>query len=77
MSFKKNKYKLIRQAVSKELADFIFHYFKNKRKVARLLFDSKYISPFTTYWGVWTDQQIPNTYSNYADLVFETMLVFV
>jgi len=74
MSFKKNKYKLIKQAVSKELTDFIFHYFKNKRKVARLFFDSKYISPFTTYWGVWTDSQVPNTYSHYADVVFETML---
>ncbi len=27
--------------------------------------------------GTWTDQQIPNTYSHYADNVMETLLVKV
>ena len=26
-------------------------------------------------FGTWTDQQIPNTYSHYADHVMETLLV--
>ena len=74
MSFKKNKYQVIKNAISKELADFCYQYFLNKRKVARYLFDEKYISGFTEYFGVWNDQQIPETYSHYGDIVMETLL---
>ena len=74
MSFKKNKYQVIKNAISTELADFCYQYFLNKRAVARHLFDEKYISQFTEYFGVWNDQQIPETYSHYADIVMETLL---
>jgi hypothetical protein len=74
MSFKKNKYQVIKNAISKELADFCYQYFCNKRAVARHLFDEKYISQFTEYFGVWNDQQIPETYSHYSDIVMETLL---
>ena len=74
MSFKKDKYQVIKGAVSKELADFCYQYFLNKREVARYLFDEKYISQFTEYFGVWNDQQIPETYSHYGDIVMETLL---
>jgi hypothetical protein len=74
MSFKKNKYSVLKNAISKELADFVYSYFKNKRNVAKILFDTKYMSPFTEYWGIWNDQQVPNTYSHYADLAMETLL---
>jgi hypothetical protein len=52
MSFKKNKYTVLKKAISPELAEFVYKYFLNKRNVARFLFDSKYISPFTEYFGV-------------------------
>jgi hypothetical protein len=74
MSFQKTKYKVLRGAISKELASFVYAYFLKKRQVARFLFDQKYISPFTDYWGVWTDQQAPNTYSHYGDTAMETLL---
>ena len=74
MSFQKNKYKVLRGAISKELASFVYSYFLKKRQVARFLFDQRYISPFTDYWGVWTDPQIPNTYSHYGDVAMETLL---
>ena len=74
MSFKENKYSVIKNAISKELADFCYQYFLNKRKVARYLFDEKYISGFTEYFGVWNDQQIPETYSHYGDIVMDTLL---
>ena len=74
MSFKKNKYKVVKQIIPKQMTEFIFHYFQNKRRVARILFDARYISPFTNYWGIWEDEQIPKTYSHYADGVFETLL---
>ena len=74
MSFKKDKYQVIKSAISTELADFCYQYLLNKRAVARHLFDEKYISPFTEYFGVWNDQQIPETYSHYSDIVMETLL---
>ena len=72
--FKKDKYKVLRGAISKELASFVYSYFLKKRQVAQFLFDQKYISPFTEYWGIWNDQQIPNTYSHYGDTAMETLL---
>jgi len=74
MSFQKNKYKILKGAISKELASFVYSYFLKKRQVARFLFDQKYISPFTDYWGVWNDEQVPNTYSHYGDVAMETLL---
>jgi len=74
MTFKKNKYKIVKQIISKQLSSFISHYFLKKMRVAQYLFDHRYISPFTTYWGVWNDTQAPNTYSHYADVVFENLL---
>jgi len=72
--FKEDKYEVIKEAISKEMAEFIYQYFCNKRKVTRLFFDAKYISQFNDDWGVWNDQQIPETYSHYGDLVMETLL---
>ena len=75
MSFKKKKYIVIKRAISKDLALFVYNYFLIKRQVARTLFDSKYISPFEKMFGVWTDKQVPNTYSSYGDIVAETLLL--
>ena len=74
MSFQKNKYTVIKKAISKELADFVYKYFCNKRNVARFLFDQRYISPYTEYFGIWNDEQVPNTYSHYSDIAMETLL---
>jgi len=72
--FKKNNYVVIKEAISKELALFVYLYFLNKRRVARRMFDDRYISPFATEFGVWNDKQIPNTYSHYSDIAMETLL---
>ena len=74
MSFKKNKYTVLKNVISKDVADMAYSYFLNKRKVARVLFDERYISPFTDYYGVWNDEQVPNTYSHYGDILMETLL---
>ena len=75
MSFKKNKYIVIKEAVPKQIAEFVYNYFILKRQVARTLFDRRYISDFTNEWGVWNDEQVPNTYSHYADIAMETLLL--
>ena len=67
-------YKIIKQAISQELAEFVYAYFLNKRAVAKHLFETRYISQFTEYWGIWNDEQIPDTYSHYADIAMETLL---
>ena len=75
MSFQKNKYCVIKEAVPKQIAEFVYNYFLMKRQVARTLFDERYISQFTTEFGVWNDEQVPNTYSHYADIAMETLLL--
>jgi len=75
MSFKKNKYIIIKEAVSKDLVKFCYDYFMMKRQVAKTMLDTRYISQFTEYFGVWNDQQVPETYSHYSDIVMETLLV--
>ena len=74
MTFELNHYQVLKKVISKEMSDFICEYFLLKRKVAKKLFDDRWISPFSEEWGVWTDTQIPNTYSHYADIVIETLL---
>lgn len=77
MNFKNKKYTIIKNVISKELADFIYQYILLKRKVARTMFDNNYISQFTEYFGVWNDKQVPETYSHYSDIVMETLLIKV
>ena len=77
MSFQKNKYTVLKKAISPQLAKFVTQYFLLKRKVARTLFDERYISQYTNEWGVWNDQQVPNTYSHYGDIAMETLLTWV
>jgi len=74
MSFKKNKYVILRNAISKELADFCYKYFLLKKNVAKILFESKYIPPFCEEWGHWHDSLVPDTYSHYGDIVMENLL---
>jgi hypothetical protein len=76
-NFKKNKFTIIRKAINKELAIFVYNYFSIKKQVSRTMFDARYISPFTTEFGIWDDPQAPGTYSHYADIAMETLLLLV
>ena len=75
MSFKKNKYAVIRQAISKDLAAFIANYFYMQRQVYNTCKEAKYISPFEIMLGDYNDVQIPNTYSQYANVAMETLML--
>lgn len=76
-NFKKDKFTIIKEAITEETAYFINHYFMLKRNVARTLFKEKYIAPFEDMFGVWTDAQVPDTYSHYADIAMETLLALI
>ena len=75
--FKDNNYAVIQEAISSEVASFVYAYFQNKRAVAQHLQENKFLTPFDETWGTWNDAQIPNTYSHYADLAMETLMVRV
>ena len=70
------KYQVIKNAVSFELANFIFNYFLLKRDAVEFMYKHNIIYD-NSMFGTWTDQQVPNTYSHYADMVMETLLMKV
>ena len=74
MSFEEKKYTVLKNVISKDVADMAYSYLLNKRKVAKVLFDEKFISPFTDYFGVFGDSQVSNTYAHYSDILMETLL---
>ena len=77
MSFKKNKYTVIRQAISKDLATFLYNYFLMKKQVYDTSLKERYISPYETLLGYYedTNEQIPNTYCSYSDIAMETLML--
>ena len=75
--FKKNHFLVIKEAIDPKIANFVYNYFMMKRQVTKTFFDFKYISPYAEEWGTWNDKQVPNTYSNYADIAMETLLLAV
>ena len=76
MIFKTQKYQVIKKAISKELANFIFNYFLLKRDAVAWMYQNN-ITYDTGLLGTWSDDQVPNTYSHYADPVMETLLMKV
>ena len=59
MSFKKNKYQILKGVISKEIADFAFAYFLNKRKVARFLFCLFFKQKKSGQIFIWSKVHIP------------------
>ena len=77
MSFKTKKYQVIRGALSKELANFIFNYMMLQRDAVDFMLKNNKINTANPFIGTRGDQQIPGTYSKYADWVMETLLMFM
>jgi len=77
MSFKKNKYTVIRQAISRDLALFIANYFRMQKQVYDTCRQARYFSPFEQVLGYYEGQneQIPNTYSSYGNIAMETLML--
>jgi len=71
-----NKYTVIRNAVSYDLANFCYNYFLLKRDAIRFMYDNNLIAENGLH-GTWKDQQVPGSYSIYADHVMETLLMKV
>ena len=75
--FKKKKYTVIRQAISKDLASFVANYFMMQKQVYDTCRNARYISPFENILGYYEgkDDQIPNTYCAYSDIAMETLML--
>jgi len=71
-----NKYTVIRNAVSYDLANFCYNYFLLKRDAIRFMYDNNLIAEHGLH-GTWEDRQVPGSYSIYADHVMETLLMKV
>ena len=75
--FKKKKYTVIRKAISKDLAVFIANYFRMQKQVYDTCRQARYFSPFENIIGHYEseNEQIPNTYSQYANIAMETLML--
>ena len=75
--FKKDKYVVIKQAISKDLAAFVANYFLMKKQVMDTCRQARYISPYETLLGEYegAEGQIPHTYSNYSDIAMEPLML--
>ena len=72
--FRDYKYQVIKKALSYDIANFILNYFLLKRDATRFMYENN-IHSQSPILGTWTDPQVPNTYSCYADFVMETLLM--
>jgi len=75
MSFKKNKYQVIRGAISKELADIGYTYLQISAEADHWMLEN-----YVTHSGNWLvgnfhDKQVPGSYAKYADRLMETLLI--
>ena len=77
MSFKTKKYQVIRQALPKELANFIFNYMMLQRDAVDFMVKNNKLNPYNPFIGTREDKQVPGAYSKYADWVMETLLMYM
>ena len=77
MSFKTKKYQVIRGALPKGMANFIFNYMMLQRDAVDFMVKNNKVNLANPFIGTRTDQQVPGAYSKYADWVMETLLMYM
>ena len=77
MSFKKNRYCIIRNVIPPILGEFCARYLEMKKYNHNILKAERYITEFNTDHGYFIDPQAPNTFSIYGDQAMETLFHFV
>ena len=75
MSFKKNKYQVLRNAISKDLAAFCYKYLQISAEADHWMLNNGVTHSSNKLVGNFNDAQVPNSYAKYADRVMETLLV--
>ena len=75
MSFKKNKYQVIRNAVSKDICDIAYRYLQISAEADYWLLKNNITHEANIFIGDFKDRQVPNSYAKYADRFMETLLI--
>jgi hypothetical protein len=75
MSFKKDRYVVIRGAVSKEVCDMAYTYLNISAEADYWLLNNNITYEGNLFIGNFKDRQVPNSYAKYADRLMETLLV--
>ena len=74
MSYTKNGYQVIKNAIPIDVANFVFDYFMLKSQVEKTMREMTYISKFDETFGGYGDKQCPTAYCHYSDIAMETIL---
>ena len=75
--FKKKKYQVIRGALPKGLANFIFNYMMLQRDAVDWMLKNNKVNPYNPFIGARTEKQVPGCYTKYSDWVMETLLQYM
>ena len=75
--FKKKKYQVIKGALSKELANFIFTYMMLQRDAVDYMLKHNKVNPHNPLIGNREDIQVLGSYSKHGDWVMETLLMYM
>jgi len=75
MSFKKNKYQVIRGAISKEVADIAYRYLQISAEADHWMLQNGSTHEQNPLVGNFKDPQVPNSYAKYSDRLMETLLI--
>ena len=75
MSFKKNKYQIIRKAISKEIADIGYNYLQISAEADHWMLQNGATHEKNPLIGNFKDPQVPGSYAKYADRLMETLLI--
>ena len=74
-TFKKNKYQVIRQAISRELADIGYNYLQISAEADHWMLQNDVTHERNPLIGNFKDAQVPGSYAKYADRLMETLLI--
>ena len=75
MSFKKNKYQVIRGAISKELADVAYRYLQISADADHWMLNNGVTHEGNSLVGNFNDPQVPGSYAKYSDRLMEVLLI--
>jgi len=75
MSFAKKKYQIIRQAISKELANIGYNYLQISAEADHWMLTNQVTHEGNPLVGNFKDKQVPGSYAKYADRFMETLLI--
>lgn len=67
-------YKIVRNALQKDVCKFLETYFLEKEKVAKLYLTTEFISRFNKEYGAFNDPQVPGAYSLYGSTAGDIIL---